>query len=72
MVISWAVAAGATSSANTSSTPVICAVAATVTPSTSRNPHAEPAHRHPAGAGHRLVHGGEQQRSPGHHEEHAA
>ena len=36
-VISCAVAAGATSSANTSSAPVICAVAATVSPSASMN-----------------------------------
>ena len=36
-VISWAVAGGATSSANTSSTPVICAVSATASPSSSRN-----------------------------------
>ena len=37
-VISWAVAGGATSSANTSSAPVIWAVSATASPSSSRKP----------------------------------
>ncbi len=61
-VISCAVAAGATSSANTSSAPVICAVAATVSPSASMNASEILRNRHAAGVRDRLVHGGEKQR----------
>ena len=57
-------AAGATSSAKTSSTPVICAVAATASPSTTRNPTSSK-DRDAARGGSLLVDRGEKQRSPG-------
>ena len=71
-VSSRAIAAGASSSANTSSTPVICAVAATASPSTNRNAAESAPHRHAAGGGERAIDRGEEQRTPDDREERQA
>ena len=65
-VISWAVAGGRTSSANTSSAPVIWLTSAAVAPSSSRNTVSSTRTGHAVGAGHVGVDRGEQQRPADH------